>query len=394
MSTYISDDVRMRIAKVADVLARDARNCDRLGRVSDVSEQALRATEVCRMLQPRDFGGLETHPRTFLEAVIELATCAPSVGWVAGVVGVHPHELALGTRLLQEEVWGEDPETWIASPYAPHGRARPAEGGYVFSGRWPFSSGTDLCQWVTIGGLVTDADGNVADPVVKHFALPRSDYEIDHDSWQVMGLRGTGSKDVVVRDAFVPEHRVIDTTEIVAGTAHHAAGRQDSPLYAMPRNGLFAAAVTAATLGAARAVLEAYAALTRERESLAGKSSLDPFQLAAFGECSADIDTGVLHVLNDAERVYDLCAAGKTVPVSLRAEVRRNQVRAANRAAAAADKLFRIAGGVSLRTDAPLERAWRDCQAALHHILNVQDPVLHGYGLDFFGHPLPPKLKF
>lgn len=394
MSTYIDDDVAGRIAKVADVVAADASNCDRLGRVSDVSEQALRSTEVCKMLQPRDFGGLETHPRRFIEAVIELGTFAPALGWVAGVIGVHPHEVALGTRKLQEEIWGSDPETWIASPYSPQGRARPVDGGYVFNGRWPFSSGTDLCQWVTIGGLVTDAGGAVADPVVKHFALPRPDYEIDHDSWRVMGLRGTGSKDVVVRDAFVPEHRVIDTTDVMAGTAARAAGRQDSPLYSVPRNGLFAAAVTGATLGAARAVLGAYAAVTRERESLGGKSSLDPFQLATLGECSADIDAGVLHVLTDVDRVFDLCAAGEPVPMELRAEVRRNQVRASNRAAEAADKLFKIAGGSSLHTEIPLERAWRDCQAALHHILNNQGPLLHAYGLNFFGHPLPPKARF
>lgn len=394
MSTYISDDVRDRVAKVAGVLADDAENCDRLGRVSDVSEQALRSTGICAMLQPRDFGGLETHPRVFIESVLELASHAPSAGWVAGVIGVHPHEVALASRRLQEEIWGQDPGTWIASPYAPHGRAVPCEGGYRFTGRWPFSSGTDLCQWVTIGGLVADADGNVTDPAVRHFALPRADYEIDPGSWRVMGLRGTGSKDVVVRDAFVPAHRVIDTADIVAGTASRGAGREANPLYAVPRNGLFAAAVTAATLGAARAVREAYASVTRDRESLAGKSSLDPFQVAAFGEASADIDAGVLQVLDDVDRVYDRCAAGQPVPMALRAEVRRNQVRAANRAADAADRLFRIAGGVSLRTDSPLERNWRDSQAGLHHILNVQEPVLHGYGLHYFGHPLPPKLKF
>ncbi|MFI9628791.1 acyl-CoA dehydrogenase family protein [Streptomyces sp. NPDC052042] len=394
MNTVTENSVLEKIEKVADVLADDAVESDRLGRLSAVSEQALRSTGVCRMLQPKDYGGLESHPREFMEAVLRLGSHSPSTGWVAGVVGVHPHELALGSREVQEEVWGRNPETWIASPYAPMGRARPVEGGYVLNGRWPFSSGTDLCQWVMIGGLVTDQDGGIAEKAARHFVLPRSDYEIVADSWKVVGLRGTGSKDLMVRDAFVPAHRVIETAEITDGTAHSAAGRSDSPLYAMPRNVMFAGAVTAATLGASLAVLGAYTALTRDRESRSGKSSRDPYQLAALGECAADIDASVRHFLGDIDRIFDMCAAGVGVPLSVRAEVRRNQVRASNRAAAAADKLFRIAGGISLRTDLPLERLWRDSQAAVHHVQNVQDPILQAYGLDFFGHPIPPSVKF
>lgn len=345
-------------------------------------------------MQPKDFGGLEGHPGEFMAGVLELASYAPCAGWVAGVVGVHPHELALGTRQVQEEVWGDDPETWVASPYAPMGRARPVDGGYVFNGRWQFSSGTDLCRWVMIGGFITDQDGTIAEKAARHFVLPRADYEIVADSWQVMGLRGTGSKDLIVRDAFVPAHRVIDTGEITEGTAHAAVGRSDSPLYAMPRNVMFAGAVTAATLGAAKSVLRAYVDITRDREQRSGKASLDPHQLATLGECSADIDASIRHFLSDIDRIFDLCVAGAAVPLSVRAEVRRNQVRAANRAVAAADTLFRIAGGVSLRTDFALERLWRDAQAAIHHVQNVQDPIMHAYGLDFFGHPIPPSVKF
>ncbi|MEW2624091.1 acyl-CoA dehydrogenase family protein [Streptomyces sp. NPDC048106] len=390
----MTETVMERIAKLADVFAQDAEASDRLGRLSEVSERALHESGVCRMLQPRDYGGLETHPREYMEAVIEIASHAPCAGWVAGVVGVHAHELALGTRQVQEEIWGDDPETWVASPYAPMGRARPVDGGYLFSGRWPFSSGTDLCQWVMIGGLVTDQEGNVAEKAARHFVLPRSDYEIVADSWQVVGLKGTGSKDLIVKDAFVPDHRVIDTAEITAGTAHTAVGRSDSVLYAMPRNVMFSGAVTAATLGAAKSVLDAYVALTRGRDGRYGKASRDPYQLAALGECSADIDASIQHFLYDIDRIHDLCADGVTIPLSLRAEVRRNQVRSSNRAAAAADKLFRLAGGVSLRTDLPLERLWRDSQAAIHHIQNVQDPIMQAYGLDFFGHPVPPNIKF
>jgi alkylation response protein AidB-like acyl-CoA dehydrogenase len=384
-----------RVAPVAEILRKDAANCDRLGRLTPASEAALRATGVVKMLQPKDFGGTEDHPTAFMETVIEIAAHSPAAGWVAGVVGVHPHEVALGDRRMQTEIWGQDPETWIASPYAPMGRARPVEGGYVFNGRWPFSSGTDLCQWVTIGGFVTEADGEtVTDRRARHFVLPRSDYEIVADSWQVVGLKGTGSKDLIVRDAFVPDYRVIDTQEITEGTAATAVGDRDNPLYAMPRNVMFAGAVSAATLGICRGLLEAFVELTRERDGRYGKASLDPYQLAALGDAAADIDASVCHFLADIDKTYALCAGGEPTPLSQRAEVRRNQVRATNRAVAAADRLFRLAGGVSLREDLPLERLWRDSQSAIHHIQNVQDPIMQAWGLDLFGHPIPPAIKF
>jgi alkylation response protein AidB-like acyl-CoA dehydrogenase len=386
------------VAPVAEILAKDAPNCDRLGQLTPVSEDALRSTGVIKMLQPRDFGGTEQHPALFMETVIEIAAQSPAAGWVAGVVGVHPHEVALGDRRMQTEIWGEggaEAETWIASPYAPMGRARPVEGGYVFNGRWPFSSGTDLCQWVTIGGFITEEDGTtITDRRARHFVLPRSDYEIVADSWQVVGLKGTGSKDLIVRDAFVPSYRVIDTEEITEGTAAARVGGRENPLYAMPRNVMFAGAVSAATLGISKGMLNAFVELVRERDGRYGKASLDPYQLAALGQAAADIDAGIRHFLSDIDRCYQVCAAGEPTPLSLRAEVRRNQVRATNRAVQAADDLFKIAGGVSLREDLPLERLWRDSQSAIHHVQNVQEPIMQAWGLDFFGHPIPPTVKF
>ena len=90
------------------------------------------------------------------------------------------------------------------------GRARPVDGGFELSGHWQFSSGTDHCDWIFLGGLVTDQEGNLTKPLdVRHFVLPRHDYQIVDDSWDVVGLRGTGSKDIVIDKAFVPLYRTI-----------------------------------------------------------------------------------------------------------------------------------------------------------------------------------------
>ncbi len=385
--------VMEEIEQIADLLEANAAAAEELGRLTDESASALRASGVVRMLQPKDFGGLESHPVDFFRAVLEIGSRDPSAGWVAGVVGVHPHELAHGDRRVQQEVWGQDPDTWVASPYAPMGRARPVEGGYVFNGRWNFSSGTDHCQWVMIGGLVTDQEGNVTQPDAVHFLLPRSDYEIVDDSWDVMGLRGTGSKDLVVREAFVPAYRTIETKGVTDGTGGKDPSRETVPLFRMPRNVMFSGAITTATLAMAKGTLAAYVAVTRDRQGRGGRAALDPFQLSAMGAAAADIDASVRHVLWDVERVFEVVSRGEVVPLELRAEVRRNQVQASQRAAAAADSVFRLSGGGSLHHSGALQRRWRDTQAALHHVQNGSGPIFQAYGLNLFGHPIPGHVK-
>src|SRR5690606_30807936 len=143
-------------------------------------------------------------------------------------------------------------------------------GGWIFSGRWPFSSGTDLCDWVVLGGMLTDDDGNVRPDGLRHFIIPRKDYTILHDSWDVVGLKGTGSKDVVIDGAFVPDHRIIDPEDLGSGAAASQAGRGDVALYRMPFHSMFSGAITAGTLAAAEGALAHWINYTRTRVSARG----------------------------------------------------------------------------------------------------------------------------
>jgi alkylation response protein AidB-like acyl-CoA dehydrogenase len=142
----VAHEVFKRIEDASSELADRSAAADELGRLPDDVAKRLKDLGVVRMLQPAEFGGYEADPRDFLAAVMDIGHSCPSAGWVAGVVGVHPWELALNDERLQEEVWGDDPDTWVASPYAPCGTATPVDGGYTVEGLWPFSSGTDLCD--------------------------------------------------------------------------------------------------------------------------------------------------------------------------------------------------------------------------------------------------------
>lgn len=386
-------DVLERIEALAEYFAENGRANEQLGRLTDDVAGTLKSTGIVRMLQPKRFGGMESHPVEFMKTILATGSADSSTGWVAGVVGVHPHELAQADDRLQQELWGEDPDTWVASPYAPMGVGTPVEGGFRFTGHWKFSSGTDHCQWVMIGGFVANKDGTPNRQDVRHFCLPRKDYEILQDSWDVMGLRGTGSKDLVVKDVFVPAYRVIEQDEIVAGTAARSLGL-DNPLYAIPRGVMFSGAITTGTLAIAQGALAAAIAFTRKRTVLGGtQATADPFQLQSVGKAAADIQSAVSHVLVDFERVYDIAAAGRVVPIETRLEVRRNQARSTHRALAAVDDLFLHAGGGSLHMAQPLQRFWRDMHAAMNHIVNVAEPAYRNWALDSFGLDLPANTK-
>jgi alkylation response protein AidB-like acyl-CoA dehydrogenase len=245
-----------------------------------------------RLLQPGKHGGYEATPRDFAEAVMAVAKYDGSAGWVCGVVGVHPWELAQMDPRLQEEIWGENQDTWVASPYIPGGIAEPTEGGYVLRGRWPFSSGTDHADWCVLGAMVGDGTGSgkpAKPPTVLHVVLPRADYQIIPGSWDTIGLQGTGSKDVVVDGAFIPEYRTINQLNVMGGEAATHFGVTE-PLYQLPFTSMFPLGITSAVVGICEGALAAHLAIQRDRVAITGAVQRDdPYALYAAGEAASEI---------------------------------------------------------------------------------------------------------
>lgn len=375
----------------ADEIAALAVSNERLGRLDDDAARLLRETGVIRMLQPARYGGAEAHPRDFAETVMRIASLDGSAGWVAGIVGVHPWEMAMCDAQVQEEVWGADQDTWIASPYAPMGVLRPVDGGYVFNGRWQFSSGTDHCAWIFLGAFLGDAEGNrLMPPRNYHVILPRSDYEIVEDTWDVVGLRGTGSKDVVVRDAFIPENRVVAFSRFLDGSQPRTAGLTN-PTYHVPFTTIFPLGITSAVIGIAEGALAAHLAYQRTRVQITGvKATEDPYVLSTVGAAAEEIRVARLALLDNVSRFYDAAAAGREVSFAERAESRRTQVAAAWRAVRAMDEVVARSGGNGLRMDNPIQRFWRDGHMGLAHAIHVPGAVFHVSALTDIGVVPPP----
>src|SRR5271168_1030323 len=382
----MSERVLDRLNDIADQLRQQAWEAEQLGQLPDATVKSMKAIGSIRLLQPKNYGGLQVHPREFAETVMATAALDPAAGWINGVVGVHPYQLAYADPRVAEEVWAQDVDTWVASPYAPQGVAKPVDGGYVFNGRWQFSSGTDACDWIILGAMIGDADGKpLMPPQMLHMILPREDYQIVPDSWNVVGLRGTGSKDVIVKDAFVPSYRTMDALEVMDGTAQRKAGMTET-LYLMPWSTMFPLGISSAVIGIAEGALAAHLDYQRERVNSSGVAIKDdPYVMYAIGEAAADINAARQELLNNADRIYDMVDAGTEVSFEDRAAGRRTQVRAVWRAVSAVDEIFARSGGNAMRMDKPLQRYWRDAHAGMAHAIHVPGTVFHASALSSFG---------
>ncbi len=352
------------------------------------SIKALEGTGFFRLLQPAAFGGLEADPLTFYTAVRLIASACGSTGWVSSVLGVHPWHVGLFTPEAQQEVWGTDQSTRISSSYAPTGKAGRVDGGHQVSGRWSFSSGCDHASWVLLGQIVTDADNRPTD--FRTFLLPRADYTID-DVWDTVGLRGTGSNDIVVDGAFVPAHRSLsfaDVFKLVCPGQELNPG----PLFRLPYGSVFSYGITTPIIGMATGAYEAHVTYLRERVRVAyvgQKAAQDPFAQVRIAEAAAEIDGAWLALERNMTELMGYARAGEQIPVDLRLRVRRDQVRGTGQSIRAVDRLFENSGGRALKSGTPIQRFWRDAHAGRVHAINDPERALSMYGGGEFGLPVP-----
>ena len=377
------------VTELLPILRQRAQEAEDARAVPAESVKSLEETGFFRLLQPKAAGGLEADPVTFFTAVRLIASACGSTGWVASVVGVHPWQLALFPQQAQDDVWGADPATRMSSSYAPTGKARLTRGGYRLDGRWSFSSGCDHASWVLLGGIVTDDDGKPVDFCT--FLLPASDYTIE-DVWDTVGLRGTGSNDIVVDGAFVPEHRSLSFTDV---TRLACPGQQVNagPLYRVPFGSIFSYAITTPIIGMATGAYAAHVEYQRGRvrASYVGqKAAEDPFGQVRIAEAASLLDAAWAALERNMAELMTRARAGEKIPLPLRLRVRRDQVTGTGQAIRAVDLLFENSGGRALKMGTPIQRFWRDAHAGRVHAINDPERALSMYGRGEFGHELPP----
>ncbi|MEU1628508.1 3-hydroxy-9,10-secoandrosta-1,3,5(10)-triene-9,17-dione monooxygenase oxygenase subunit [Streptomyces sp. NPDC020096] len=363
-----------------------ATEAERLCRIPEATINDLAAAGVFRLLQPRAHGGLAADPAVFYEVLRELGRACGSTGWVAGVLGVNSWIVAQFDPRTRDDVWGSDPSARIASSQAPMGAVTPTAGGFRISGRWSFASGCDHAQWTLLGGFLRDGDGKPRE--LRLFLLPRADYTIA-PVWDTVGLRGTGSNDIIVDDVFVPDHHTIAADQLGSATRREQSAAE--PVFWLPMGPVLTTSIAAPIVGMAEAAYTRYLDATRERNRVTGgKVADDPFAQVRIGRAGSEIDAAWLQLTHNIHELYDTTRHGEEPSLALRTRLRRDQVRSTERAVYAVDLLMENAGGSALRNssdDNTLQRAWRDVHAGRGHVTNDPERSLalfgrHALGLD------------
>jgi 3-hydroxy-9,10-secoandrosta-1,3,5(10)-triene-9,17-dione monooxygenase len=375
-----------RARQLAPALAATAAEDAKLRRLSDTSWAHLLDGGFLRALQPARWGGGEVHIVEFVDAIVEISRASPSAGWVAGVIGVHPWQLALFPDAAQRDMWGKDPTTMHSSSYNPTGKAEKVEGGYRVWGRWSFSSGCDHCKGVNLGANAGMLEhGGVSAPDFRSFLLLRDQYRID-DNWHVAGLSGTGSKDIVVENAFVPEHRTQSHVDYMMNLPLPGRELNDAPLYRLPWSVVFNTALASSILGSARGFIDAWIEQTIPRKLAQGVRAVDDaLTQQRLADATWYIDVTLSQMRADANELWEMAQARKDPSMQQRTRIRWNMIRGCNLVGDRIGELLRAASGRAIFLDHPLQRRFQDLLGGLGHAMLVPDPVARFVGGSLLG---------
>jgi alkylation response protein AidB-like acyl-CoA dehydrogenase len=363
LETSPVQEILARLDELATIFRDSAAEGDRLARLPKYVVRALVQHGLFRLWIPKRCAGFELDLPEALQIYEAAARLDGSIGW-AVMIGSGGGLFAAYLDASTANAIYARPEAVIAGSGAPDGRAQRERGGYRVSGCWHYASGahyattfTANCLVMEGGQLVFGPDGK---PLVRAMAFESPQVAI-LPVWDPTGMRGTGSDDFEVRDAFVPENRSF--------SVFTDAPREQGPLYRLPFNVLTELPVTAVAVGIARHALDAFASLAHVKKIHGAGASLmsDPVVQSTFGIAHATWQFAKALLDSLAHKAWDTVRASRTLsPVDL-AEITGGCVLCVARLRAAVGELLALAGMTAIQPDSELARAWRDLQALAAH---------------------------
>ena len=350
-------------------------------------ERELHEAGLFRIVQPKRVGGSELDYVALIDCADAIGQGDASAAWNFANLASHHWMLAMFDQRAQDLVWGKDPDVLIASSFIfPAGRARKVEGGYLLRGSWPFSSGVDASEWNMLASVVSSDDE--ADGIeYRVFLLPRSDYRIK-DTWDATGLRGTGSNDVEVSDAFVAEPMTVAVNDLAGGPTPGSAVNPNA-LYTLPVFSLFPYVLSGVALGNAQACLDDYVDLARHRASTYNRAKLGDLQTTQIkiAEASSKIDAARLIMRSTCIEALTDARRGHIPDIAAKTKMRRDGAYSVNLCTEAVSLLFAASGARGLYMSGALQRQFRDAHAINSHIAFNFDAAGTNYGRVALGLP-------
>jgi alkylation response protein AidB-like acyl-CoA dehydrogenase len=349
--------------------------------------EEMQRRELLGVLQPRKFGGLQQDYTVFIEIIMALAQGCGSAAWVYGILGESMWILASFSEAAQREVWGTDPLARSAASIVPVTTAEAASGGWRLTGKWPFASGCDHAQWAILGALAESGGKRV--PV--DFLIPMSELTVI-DDWHVLGLSGTGSKTLAAQGVVVPAHRTMNHLELLLGDAPGSAVHPDYPLCRTPRSLLASMTLVSVVVGLAQRMVALFADYTRGRVSRGVRVAESEAVQLRLAEAAAEADTASLLLRTTCAANVASIANGEEITPERLARSRRDILFVVKLARQAVDRLYDASGAHALYDDAPLQRVYRDVQAAATHLFLKWDVGALPYGRLRLGLPVEGPL--
>jgi len=376
--------MRSNVTATLPLIAGNAERAERDRRVPDENIAALRETGIFKALQPARYGGTPMGAEEYTPALVDLAGACASTAWVTGLLAQHSHMIALMSEDLQDEVWGDNPDTLASSSVAAiNGCEEVAGGGVRITGSWGWSSGCDHADWAILG--FRRADPMLGGMVIPFFAVvPRADYRI-HDDWHVAALRGTGSKTLVLDDVFVPEHRIESIFALSTGTTK-GFGLHGGIFHAAFTN-WFSLGFSAVSLGIARRFLDVYCDKVKTRvRAYTGSKAVDSVPAAMRIAESHHQITAVGHTLRADWTAMTARAVSGELPTDDEAvHWRANQSYATKLSIEAVDRLWTAAGGSAFFDHNEMQRLWRDSKMTGSHAYSDYDIAAQRQGRHLLG---------
>jgi 3-hydroxy-9,10-secoandrosta-1,3,5(10)-triene-9,17-dione monooxygenase len=378
-----------------DWLLEEAPRIEAEKRIPEEIAQRLAEADLFRMTQPPRFGGLGCTPRQAWEAVFQIGAGCASCAWIIGLNAANVLMLGKFSAEVQQEVFGGDAPPIISMLTGGVGIGVTAErvpGGISLSGNWRYASGIDIASWA--GLLVSLPAENGEEPELHVVLVPKNAFSIDHASWNVVGMRGTGSKDISLKPTFVPEHRWLSWKQLQAGEKHSTCPN-DEPIYDYPLNSVFAMSILAPTLGVASAVAEEFCAVVKRRVSGVTQQRQRDDKIAQIAVAQGEATMAILrqNLLDDSDYILEILGRGRVPTLEERAAVRMRIAVSSRVALDAGQKMFSAMGGSLLPSNSRAERLFRDFHAMSSHLLLQPDSIGEAYGRLLLGLELPPGAR-
>jgi alkylation response protein AidB-like acyl-CoA dehydrogenase len=383
-----------RATEIAPFVRAQAEQTESNRQVSAEAMTRLREAGLFRIMTPAIYGGYEYGFDALIRVAAPIGAACGSTGWVFSLAIVHQWLAAMFPKEAQDEFWS-NPDALLFGSYPPVGRVVPADGGYRLTGNWSFTSGCDHAQWLVLGGMIPPR-GEGAQPTPVFFLLPISDVRID-DTWFTMGLAGTGSKNSVTDNVFVPAHRVVPVADLCAGTA--PGGKvHDNPLYRHAMMSALPFTLVAPVLGMAEGALADFVDMAKVRTTrgavTGGNNRMAEFATvqSRVAEAAGSIEAARLTILDALDKAMAAAADGDRANTDMRLRNRLAQAFSVRLLLRAVDAMFEASGGQGIFTAKPIQRAWRDAHAAAVHVSMNWDAVSTMYGQHALG--LDPKGQY